>query len=636
LRESFGRYAALLRTYARPHWRKVLLLATLLLSSIALQLVSPQVLRTFIDAATTGAGEETLTGAALLFLGVALLQQAIAVTATYVGQDVAWSATNALRADLALHCMRLDLSFHNQRTPGELIERIDGDVTALANFFSAFVIQLAGSALLLVGVIAVLSFEQWQAGLGFAAFVLLTLLVLQRVRPLAAPHWRATRQASAELSGYLEERLAGTEDIRSSGASDYALLRLYQLLRALLAVSRKANTMGGLVISTTLTMFAVGTGVSLGLGAWLYHEGLISIGTVYMLFFYSGLITTPLRQITDQLQDLQRATASIGRIDELLRTASRISDGEATLPTGPLAVAFEGVTFSYADERDYQETRRQGDARRETREIADSPSLASPSLPLSESDVLADSPPINVLENISFSLAPGERLGLLGRTGSGKSTIARLLLRFYDPQEGAILLGGADLRSIATEDLRRRIGVVTQEVQLFHASVRNNLTLFNAAIADERVLEAIRLLGLEAWYDALPGGLDTTLTSGGGGLSAGEAQLVALVRVFLKDPGLVILDEASARLDPATERRIERAIDLLLRDRTAIIIAHRLATVLRADTILILENGRVAELGPRAQLQRSPDSRFAALLRLGLETLDDGPAVPADQPQEVR
>ena len=588
MRQSVARYAELLRAYARPHWRKVALLTALLLFSIALQLVNPQVLRAFIDAATNGAGQQTLARSALLFLVVALCQQAIAVTATYVGQDVAWSATNALRADLALHCMRLDLSFHNQRTPGEMIERIDGDVTALANFFSAFVIQLAGSALLLLGVIVVLCFEQWQAGLGFAAFVLLTLLVLQRVRPIAAPYWRATRQANADLSGYLEERLAGTEDIRSSGATDYVLGRLYGLLRSLMEAARKANIMGGLVVGTTLILFAVGSGVSLGLGAWLYRAGAISIGTVYMLFFYSGLITTPLRQITDQLQDLQRATASIERIDELLRTTSRIRDGDATLLPGPLAVAFEQVSFSYDT-----------------------------------------SPQTYVLEDVSFSLRPGERLGLLGRTGSGKTTISRLLLRFYDPQAGGVRLGGAALPTIATDDLRRRVGVVTQEVQLFHASVRNNLTLFNRAIPDERVLEAIALLGLERWFDGLPGGLDTMLTSGGGGLSAGEAQLVALVRVFLKNPGLVILDEASARLDPATEHRIERAIDVLLHDRSAIIIAHRLATVLRADTILILENGRVAELGPRHELQHAPGSRFAALLRAGLETLDE--VLDADQ-----
>jgi len=220
---------------------------------------------------------------------------------------------------------------------------------------------------------------------------------------------------------------------------------------------------------------------------------------------------------------------------------------------------------------------------------------------------------------VSLSLRPGEILGLLGRTGSGKSTLSRLLFRLYDPQGGAIRLGGADLRSLALGDLRRRVGMVTQEVQLFQASVRENLTMFDPLIDDAQVEAALRALGLWEWASGLPHGLDTALGGGGQGLSAGEAQLLAFTRVFLKDPGLVILDEASSRLDPATERLLERAISRLLAGRSAIIIAHRLATVERADSIAILEGGRLAELGPRVALAANPGSHFARLLRTGIE-----------------
>jgi ATP-binding cassette subfamily B protein/ATP-binding cassette subfamily C protein len=213
-------------------------------------------------------------------------------------------------------------------------------------------------------------------------------------------------------------------------------------------------------------------------------------------------------------------------------------------------------------------------------------------------------------------------LGVLGRTGSGKTTLARLLLRLYDPTAGTICLGGVPAPAARLHALRRRVGMVTQDVQLFQASVRDNLTFFNRAISDVQIMDALDGLGLRDWLRGLPDGLDSELGAGIG-LSAGEAQLLAFTRVFLRDPGLVILDEASSRLDPATEQLVERAVSKLLHpkhgQRTGIIIAHRLATVQRADDILILEGGRMLEYGPREQLARNSDSRFAQLLRTGME-----------------
>ena len=211
-----------------------------------------------------------------------------------------------------------------------------------------------------------------------------------------------------------------------------------------------------------------------------------------------------------------------------------------------------------------------------------------------------------MLRDIDFRLGPGRVLGLLGRTGSGKTTLARLLMRLYDPTEGRVCLGGLPLTATTRHDVRRRVALVTQEVQLFRASVRDNLTFFNPQIADAEIIAVLRQLGLDAWLASLPDGLDTELSADGGGLSAGEAQLLAFARVFLFDPSLVILDEASSRLDPATERQIERAIDMLLTGRTGVIIAHRLNTVQRADEVLILEEGRIREHGPRAALAADP------------------------------
>jgi ABC-type multidrug transport system fused ATPase/permease subunit len=228
-----------------------------------------------------------------------------------------------------------------------------------------------------------------------------------------------------------------------------------------------------------------------------------------------------------------------------------------------------------------------------------------------------------VLHDFSLNLPAGRKLGLLGRTGSGKTTITRLLLRLYDPQAGTISLDDVDLRQLEIATLRRHVGIVTQDVQLFNASVRDNLTFFDRTISDEAITAALATVGLGDWLHDLPAGLETELTSGGGSLSAGEAQLLAFARVLLKDPGVVILDEASSRLDPLTERRLDGAIKGLLAGahgaRTAIIIAHRLTTVQQVDDILIVEAGRIQEYGPRQELAANPHSRFAQLLRTGLD-----------------
>lgn len=571
------RYLALLARYLRPQRLKVALLAALLLGGIGLQLYSPQILRRFLDTAMSGAGTASLPWQASLFIFLALTNQLVTALARYVGEQVSWTATNDLRADLAAHCLKLDLAFHKGRTPGEMVERIDGDVTALSSFFSQMVIDMIGNLVLMAGVLALLFREDWRAGLALSLFAVATLWTLGRIRTYAIPAFTAQRQVSAELMGFLGEALSGTEAIRSSGATGHIMHRFFRLMQRVYSSNARSINFMTLMWTTSLTIFTVGNAIAFGLGAYLYTTGAVTAGTVYLIFHYTELLRRPIEQIRTQMQELQRASASIARVEELTQTASNLPAGSGRpLPEGPLAVAFRDVSFAYE----------------------------------------ADDP---VLQQISFELAPGQVMGLLGRTGSGKSTLARLLLRFYDPTAGAVRLGGVDLRDAHVQDVRRRVGFVTQDVQLFAASVRDNLTFFDPTVSDGRILTVLEDLGLGPWIRSLPAGLDTAVESGGGGLSAGEAQLLAFARVFLADPGLVILDEASSRLDPATEALVERAVSRLLAGRTGIIIAHRLATVQRAGTILILEGGAVAEHGERERLAHDPDSRFARLLRTGLE-----------------
>jgi ATP-binding cassette subfamily B protein len=573
---SRHRYLDLFVRYVAPEWRRVAFLGILIAASIGLQLVAPQLLRSFIDNAIDGADVDVLVRIAILFVAIALGQQLTAALATYLGESIGWVATNAMRADLALHCLNLDLGFHKARTPGELIERIDGDVTALAGFFSRFAVNVLGNLVLLVGVLVVVALEDWRAGLALTGFAVLAVgLLLGPLRTIAVGGWRRVRETSAQIYGFLGERLGGTEDIRSSGAETHILNGLALHHREWLRSRRRAMLGVGVIWASTILTFAVGNAIAFAVGGYLWAIGAITVGTVYLLFYYTELLRRPIESFRRELEDMQRAIASLGRVDELLRTASALVDGHKTLPEGALGVELDAVSFGY------------------------------------DADL--------VLRDVSVRIGPGRVLGILGRTGSGKTTLARLLLRFYDPTTGAVRLGGIDLRDASLDALRARATLVSQDVQLFSAPVRDNLTLFDRTIDDARLEDVVERIGLGAWLRAQsptdPLGAEMTA----GGLSAGEAQLLALARVFLRDPGLVVLDEASSRLDPVTERHIERAIDALLEDRTAVVIAHRLATVDRCDDILILEDGRIVEHGSRTVLAADRSSRFSGLLRTGLE-----------------
>ena len=568
-------YAKLLGQYLRPYTPRVLLLAACIFSGIGMNLLNPQIIRYFIDTARAGGAVGDLTSAAMLFLGLGIGRQFVYLAGSYLGQDVGWRATNAMRGDLAEHCMRLDMTFHHERTPGEMVERVDGDATALSNFFSEFVVQVFGSIFFLFGVLILLFREDWRIGAVMSAFTLVAFFVYNFTRSMAVPHYAAEREGYSRLYGFLEERLAGIEDIRPNGAVGYIVDRFFDVNRDAYGRAVKSATMGAVLRSITTILFTFGHALSMGMGIWLYGEGVFTIGAVFLVFHYTSLLRMPLFQISRQINDLQKATAGFKRIEILYRTRSRIVGGAGELPDATaLGVEFDDVTFSY----------------------------------------YAGDP---VLKNVSFKLEKGKVLGLLGRTGSGKTTLTRLLFRFYDVDSGQISIGEQPLQEIRLQGLRQKVGMVTQDVQIFNASLRENLALFSTDVADEALLEAVEELGLGPWYRSLPAGLDSIVSSGA--LSAGEAQPLAFARVFLKDPGIVILDEPSSRLDPATEAQIDRAVQKLLAGRTGIIIAHHLGTVERVDEIMVLQEGRVIEHGERVQLIADPKSRFARLLAAGLE-----------------
>jgi ATP-binding cassette subfamily B protein len=573
-------YWRLLSRYLVAQRGAALSMAVLLLADIGLQIIGPQVIGYYIDAVQTGASVSVLVRAALVFIVASIVQQVMHVLSGYWSERVAWTATNALRLDLATHLLGLDPGFYEARTPGELIERVDGDVSQLASFFSSLVVQFGGSVLFLIGVLAAITLADLKIGLVLIAFTLLDLPFGIWMGGFSIRAWTRAREYGARYLGFVGEVLAATEDIRSNGAVSYAMRRLFEHMRIQARIRLRANVWGSTAWGSGILIYGLIKALTYGTGGSLYQASALSLGTVYAIVAYVERLTIALNGIP--LPGLQMASASIRRVYELMQVRSSLRDGPAAPPTGALPVEFDHVSFAYEPAGDLS--------------------------PQASSDL--------VLCNLSFRLSPGRTLGLLGRTGSGKTTIARLLFRFYDPQGGEVRLGGLSLQEARVEALRARVGLVTQDVQLFQGSLRDNITFYDPDVPDDRLVALLDGLGLGEWVSHLPHGLDTMISNDS--LSAGEAQLVALARVHLKDPGLIVLDEASSRLDPATGILLERALDRLLVGRTAVIIAHRLSTVERADEILILDKGGVLEHGSREQLAADPDSRYAALLKTGL------------------
>ncbi|OMF64178.1 ABC transporter ATP-binding protein [Paenibacillus sp. FSL R5-0766] len=563
--------------YLKPVKGRLALLLIMLLTSTGLQLLNPQIIKRFIDTAASGGVLTNLVQLAGIFLVVAVFNQLITVAVSYLGNDVAWRATNQLRGDLLKHCLRLDMRFHNVKTPGEMIERVDGDVTSISNFFAMFIVQVIGSFVLLAGILGFMFSVNVPIALVMTVFTLLSILFMVFIRNLGVDSSKNERAASASLFGLIEERIAGIEDVQANGHVPYVMNRFYRTMRTVFLKGRKAWLLRVIPWNTTVVLFALAVTAVLLLGVHYYMEGLISIGTLFLIYQYTQMLNDPIEMLGDQVQEFQKAKSGMLRSRELLSMHSVIEEGtEEQLPEGPLGLEFSQVHFSYNQDKP-------------------------------------------VLQDITFAIKPGERLGIIGRTGSGKSSLSRVLLRLYNLDRGTIRVGGTDITKLSLQALYRRVGMVTQDVQLFDGTLRDNLTLFNGDVSDQMIKETTDRLGLSQWINSQPEGLNTYLAAGGASLSAGEAQLFALTRVFLTEPSLVILDEPSSRLDAATEGMLQSAIDQLMKQSTGVIIAHRLATLEKVDRIMVLGDGKVLEFGAREELASNPASHYARLLITGRE-----------------
>ena len=537
----------------------------------SLVLAGPLVVRRIVDKAAAGTDSGHIVQLALVYLVIAFAAQLISVLVTWLATVSAWHTTNALRLQLAGHVLGLDHEFHRSHTPGEMIQRIDGDVTSVSDFLGKVVPKAVGAFLMVVGMVVVIGIVDWRLAVGASVYIVAAVAFVVRGRHRAVGESADEMGASARLYGGIEERLTASEDLRANGAGAHVMWRFMEESADVMsaAVRRQSAFMrlwwgvdGSVASGSALTLIA---------SAILVKNGTISLGTAFLLFQYVLLLSRPLEDVVDQLETVQKANGAMVRVIDLLAVTSTIVDsGTLSPPVGACAVQFQDVSFQYGDDH-------------------------------------------NVLTSISLTVPAGSSIGVVGRSGSGKTTLSRLVLRLIEPSQGQVLVGGIALRDIPLQELRRRVAMVPQEVELFSGSVRDNVTLFDQQPSDDQVIDALVQVGLAELAEA---GIHRQLGPSGAGLSAGEAQLVAMARVWLRSPDVVVLDEATARVDPATERRLEQAVARLIRGRTTLIIAHRLSTLDAVDYIVVMDHGRIIEQGRRSDLINDDRGHFQQLLEL--------------------
>ena len=525
--------------------------------------------------------QQLRTLVALLLVAV-LVRLGLQGLQSFSVQAVGQRLTARIRNDLFAHALDLSLRFHDRTPVGKLLTRLTSDVDALAEVFgSGAVGLLADLVTLLVIAATMVAIEPRLGLLLLATQVPVTLSMLWLQRRYRKANYRV-REELGQLNADLQENLQGLEVVQMFRREAYNAQRFARTTDAYRQAVNGTIFYDSAISALIEWVSLAAIALVLALGGWMVTAGAMGLGTLTTFILYSQRLFDPLRQLAERFTQIQGGLTAVERIGELLeepieiqelplerRSVAAMRSGEQRSSAGE--VIFENVSFAYR----------------------------------------SDDP---ILTDLSFRIAPGEHVALVGPTGSGKSTVIRLLCRLYEPQTGRILLDGVDIRELPIPTLRQRLGVVLQDTFLFSGNVADNLRL-DAGISDGELERLCQELGLEPLLERLPQGLATPLRERGGNLSSGERQLLAVARVAIRDPSVLVMDEATAFLDPSTEATLQRDLDRLLRDRTAIVIAHRLATVEAADRILVLQRGRLIEQGSHREL-RAAGGLYAQLAEL--------------------
>jgi ABC-type multidrug transport system fused ATPase/permease subunit len=563
-----GRKVRWLIRLLRPYRGRMGLMFLFLLIETAAGLAPPYLAGRAIDAGIITGDLSALYLTVAAFVGVSLVYAIATFAETYL---VGWVGTRALqdmRERLFTHIEGMSIGFFTRKSPGVLISRMTNDVEALNQLVTSGVVTIFNSTLTLVGVVVILLVLDVK--LALITFLTFPLLAIASVifRIVSAGAYRATRERIAAVTAYLQESLSGVRVVRSFGQETRHVDEMTELNEANRAVNLKTVYLNASYFPAVELLAAVGTAVILLYGGSQAIDGAIQIGVIVAFVGYLATFFEPIQELSQLYTTYQQGMAALDKIFDLLDTEPDMVDAPGAIDPGPLRgeIELDDVWFSYADD----------------------PSL--------------DDPSEWALQGVDLQVPAGQTLALVGATGAGKSTFAKLVARFYDPQQGRVLVDGHDLRGVQQRALRRQLGIVPQEGFLFSGSVRENVAFGRPEASLEEIEEAIATVGATQFVAALPKGIETQVGERGVQLSAGQRQLVAFARALLAQPRILILDEATSNVDVRTEKTIEQGLERLLHGRTAIVIAHRLSTIRRAGTIVVLEGGRIAEQGTHEEL----------------------------------
>jgi ATP-binding cassette subfamily B multidrug efflux pump len=558
--------------YVRPYTRLVLAALLLLLCEGALQLVGPFLTRRVIDVAVP-AGDTAFVARAAGFFALALIAQFAcaygeALLTGLLGQRV----MHDLRQEVFAHLQRLSVGFFDRNPAGRLLTRVTGDVETLNELFTSGVVSGLGDVFTLTIIAAAMLIADWR--LALAAFVVIPgiVLVSQLFRRSVRESYREVRTRLARMNSLLQERIAGVRVIQLFNREQEEIAGFGVVNRAHLQANLRGITAYALYFPAIEVLTSVALASLLVVGARYAGMGALTVGTVAAFLQLVRRFFEPIQDLSEKYNILQTAMASSERVFKLLDTTPTVPDtGHVRVgQTGPVEIRFENVWFAY-----------------------DVPHVDATGSEPAEREW--------ILRGVSFVASPGRTLAIVGHTGAGKTTIVNLLMRFYDPQRGRILLNGHDLRDLPLDDTRALIGYVQQEIFLFAGDVRSNIRLAND-VPDQAVEAAARQVGAHAVVSRLPGGYGYELGERGTSLSFGERQLLSFARAVAANPPVLLLDEATSAVDSRIEAELQQALGLLRSGRTTIAVAHRLSTIADADEILVLHHGAVAERGTHRDL----------------------------------